>query len=253
MKFLDYCQGADPLYADLAEVLIGTGMRKGEALGLRWEDVRLNKRILYVRHSLTALNNNQLILGTPKTRTSRNWVALSDRVIEALHRRALEQGLTERHTPAPARNALPTSGFVFTDPDGQPLHPRHVTIRFHQLCDRAGVPRCSVHDLRHLAVTMAVDHGAPLVVVSKTVRHSTLSTTASIYHHLTARAEREAVEAIERALAFRTSRDTPRPPAISTHGFTNTRRHSRQRLRTIILANTPSALPASGKPLGTQY
>lgn len=199
-QFLTYCHRADPLFADLVEVLIGTGMRKGEALGLCWEDVRFHERILYVRHSLIALDNNHLVLETPKTDASRTWVALSGRVTAALRRRALERGRARGRAPTASGDGLPAADFVFTLPNGRPLHPEYVLNHFHLLCERAGVPRCGVHDLRHLAATIAISHGVPLTVVSKTLRHSTTSSTANIYTHLTAQAARGAVDTIEQAL-----------------------------------------------------
>ncbi len=78
---------ADPL-ADLYEVMIGTGLRRGEVLGLHWADVHLMDRTLFVRWTLTAVNNNHLHLGPPKTKASRNWVGLNTRVTAALHRQA---------------------------------------------------------------------------------------------------------------------------------------------------------------------
>lgn len=74
--------------ADLFEFLIGTGLRKGEALGLHWDDVHLSERVLYVRCTLSAIDNNRLVITPPKTRSSRNWVAISPRVAAALHHRA---------------------------------------------------------------------------------------------------------------------------------------------------------------------
>ncbi|WP_052682416.1 site-specific integrase, partial [Saccharothrix sp. ST-888] len=87
-RFLRFTHAIDPLYADLAELMIGTGMRKGEALALRWDDVHLRERTLFIRATLSAVNNNQLLLTAPKTKGSRAWVALSDRVADALDDRA---------------------------------------------------------------------------------------------------------------------------------------------------------------------
>ncbi|MFE7974873.1 tyrosine-type recombinase/integrase [Streptomyces shenzhenensis] len=89
---------------------------------------------------------------------------------------------------------------VFCRPDGRPLRPSAVLDRLRQLSEEAGVPRVTVHDLRHLAATLTITAGVPLTVVSKTLRHSTLSTTANIYSHLTRHAAREAVETIEHTL-----------------------------------------------------
>ncbi|MFE6905239.1 tyrosine-type recombinase/integrase [Streptomyces erythrochromogenes] len=88
-----------------------------------------------------------------------------------------------------------------------------VLDRLHQLSEEAGVPRITVHDLRHPAATITISAGVPLTVVSKTLWHSTLSTTANIYSHLTWQAAREAVDTIDRTLtgAQSTSRGTSRP------------------------------------------
>lgn len=71
VRFLQRCHRADPEMADLFEFLIGTGLRKGEALALHWDDVHLAERVLYVRCTLSAIDNNHLVITTPKTRTSR--------------------------------------------------------------------------------------------------------------------------------------------------------------------------------------
>jgi integrase len=196
-RFLDYAHSTDPLFADLVEVLIGTGLRKGEALGLHWKDVHLDQHTLFVRYTLSAIDNNQRILTTPKTRSSRAWVALSPRVEAALRNRAYDT--TNGAQPSP-------EGYVFHRPDGQPLHPEYVLNHFHDLSAKAGVPRIGVHDLRHLTATISITAGVPLTVVSKTLRHSTLSTTANIYSHLTAEAAQQAVDTIDQALTAEKTR-----------------------------------------------
>ncbi len=105
-RFLRHCHHTDPLMADFVEVLIGTGMRKGEALGLHWTDVHLDEQVLYVRYTLSAINNSRLVITTPKTRSSKNWVATSPRVATALtHQAPL--------TPAAPQPDDPFSGLVF--------------------------------------------------------------------------------------------------------------------------------------------
>ncbi|MFJ8538318.1 tyrosine-type recombinase/integrase [Streptomyces sp. NPDC093591] len=143
------------------------------------------------------------MITTPKTRSSKNGVAISPRVA-ALQRRARSSGRTHS-----SPSALFT-GLVFCRPDGRPLRPSAVLARLRQLSDEAGVPRVTVHDLRHLAATLTITAGVPLTAVSKTLRHSTLSTTASIYGHLTAsiyghltqQAAREAVDTLEHTLTW---------------------------------------------------
>ncbi|MCX5085488.1 tyrosine-type recombinase/integrase [Streptomyces sp. NBC_00401] len=203
VRFLAYCHEADPYMADLFEFLIGTGMRKGEALGLHWDDVHLSEGVLYVRSTLSAIDNNRLVLTTPKTRSSRNWVAISPRVATALHHRAPTAPYA-RSDPVD-----PFAGLVFCQADGRPLRPHLVLDRLHRLSDEVGVPRVTVHDLRHLAATITINAGVPLTVVSKTLRHSTLSTTANVYSHLTQQAAREAVDTIDRTLTQATTTGLP--------------------------------------------
>ncbi|MEV4740928.1 tyrosine-type recombinase/integrase [Streptomyces sp. NPDC049555] len=200
VAFLRYCHTADPLMADLVEVLVGTGIRKGEALALRWDDVHFDKRVLYIHTTLSAIDNNRLVITTPKTRSSRNWVAISGRVATALQRR--------RRARCPSTAEGLEGDFVFHRPDGRPIHPEYALNRFHLLSREAGVSRTTIHDLRHLSATISINAGVPLAVVSKTLRHSTLSTTANVYSHLTAQAAREAVDVIDKILTH-----ADRPPA----------------------------------------
>ncbi|GHH83295.1 hypothetical protein GCM10018781_70060 [Kitasatospora indigofera] len=89
----------------------------------------------------------------------------------------------------------PAGGYVFHR-HGCPLHPKNLLDRFHLLCDKAGVPRIALHDLRHLTAGFATAAGVPLPVISKTLRHRTLSTSANIYTDLTFRAARATVDAV---------------------------------------------------------
>ncbi|MFB7054940.1 tyrosine-type recombinase/integrase [Streptomyces vinaceus] len=241
-RFLAYCHQADPEMADLFEVLIGTGMRKGEALGLHWDDVHLTEGVLYVRCTLSAIDDNRLVITTPKTRASRGWVAISPRVATALRHRALTMPRT-RGDPDD-----PFVGLVFCRPDGRPLEPHQVLDRLRRLSAEAGVPRITVHDLRHLAATITITAGVPLTVVSKTLRHSTLSTTANIYSHLTQLAAREAVDTIDRALtgAEKASHQTDRaawlrPPRDHIHRL-------REALRRLRSAAPPAFSATADRP-----
>ncbi|TMU98546.1 tyrosine-type recombinase/integrase [Streptomyces sp. DASNCL29] len=93
IRFLRHCHTNDPDFADLIAFLIGTGLHRGEALGLHWDDVHLDAHTIYVRWTLSAIDNNTLALTVPKNRKSSDWVALSPRV-HAL--------LTHRKTRHPA-------------------------------------------------------------------------------------------------------------------------------------------------------
>jgi integrase len=195
VAFLQYCCRVDDPLTELYELLICTGMRKGEALGLHWADVDLDARLLFVRHTLVAVDNSRLVLNPPKTPGSRAWIALSTRAVRALRRRA-----RRRRGEAAIGPCHRDRGLVFCRSDGQPLRPEYVLRHFYDLVKAAGLPRVRVHDLRHLAATIMITSGVPLATVSKTLRHTTLSTTVNIYGHLTRQAAQDAVDAAAAAL-----------------------------------------------------
>lgn len=194
--FLRYCAEIDDALAELFEVLVGTGLRKGEALALHWSDVDLDERVLFVRHTLSNVNNTTPVFTTPKTKTSLDWVGLSARVVAALHRQAERQ----RRQQLAAGEEFHNQDLVFCRPNGEPLRPEYVLRHLHQLTDEVDLPRIRVHDLRHLAATLMIASRVPLGVVSKTMRHSTLSVTVNIYGHLARNTAHEAVEAMAATL-----------------------------------------------------
>ncbi|MDH6145554.1 integrase [Kitasatospora sp. GP30] len=155
VRFLDYAHKHDPLFANLVELIINTGMRKGEALGLHWDDVHLDEGVLFVRYTLSTVDNHHTVLTPPKTPSSLSWIAINQRA-----RRALDD-LADHHFLG---YTLPTHGYVFHH-HGRPVNPKQVLDRFHRLCDETGVPRIAVHDLRHLATTLALNGGVPFVIV----------------------------------------------------------------------------------------
>ncbi|MGC9669747.1 site-specific integrase [Planosporangium sp. 12N6] len=275
-QFLRHCRTVDDPLADLFELLIATGLRKGEALALRWADVDLDQGMLFIRHTLAAVDNAHLIFTDPKTRGSRAWVALSARAIAALHRQTARQ-----HRQWPTLTVPEPERLVFSRPDGRPLRPEYVLRHFRRLTTDARLPRIRVHDLRHAAATIMITSGVPLAVVSKTLRHSTLSVTVNIYGHLTRQAAHDAVEATATALDTATLHagqppmpappaprraTTPRPRPDNRHGPGHRRPTSRPHHRPGTRARTrhgattlrpprpetqPADTPAKAYPLVT--
>ncbi|WP_433270863.1 site-specific integrase [Actinosynnema sp. CS-041913] len=184
-RFLRWCHDHNDPLADLFEVLIGTGLRKGEALALHWNDINLDNHVLFVRYTLSNVNNTTPVFTTPKTKTSRTWIGLSDRVVTALRNQSIRQ---------------PGRDLVFTRRDGHPLRHEHVLHRFHSLTAAAGLPRIRVHDLRHFAATTMLNSRVPLAVISRAMRHSNLSTTTEVYGHLLRHVAHDAVDVIANAL-----------------------------------------------------
>src|SRR6266511_2513316 len=145
------------------------GLRRGEAAGLRWTDLDLDHRVIVIGQQRIACGRT-VAVGPPKTASSRRVIAL-DRVTARLLRTHLRQQRAEHHT---AGDAWQDSGYVFTTPDGAPLHPDYLTRRFHRLVDLSGLPPVRLHDLRHGAATLAHATGADLKTVQELLGHASI-------------------------------------------------------------------------------
>jgi integrase len=184
----------DRLHA-LYSVATALGLRQGEALGLRWEELDLERRELRVRFALQRVKG-QLVLVEPKTKTSRRTIRLPVAVVEALraHRaRQLEDRLV-------AGSAWQECGLVFTTRKGTPLEGTEVTKHFQRRLIAAGLPRMRFHELRHSAASLMLAQGVPLRSVMEVLGHSTIALTANTYGHLFPNLLDDAADAMDRAL-----------------------------------------------------
>jgi integrase len=182
----------DRLHA-LYSVALGTGMRQGELLGLRWEDVDLAGGCLHVRRQLHEVSG-RLWLGDVKTARARRRIDLPSLAVEALraHRQRM---LTEGH--APHRDAL-----VFCDTEGGPIRKSNLVRRsFHPLVRRAGLPPTRFHDLRHTHATLLLQQGVHPKVVAERLGHSTISITLDTYSHVLPSLGAEAARRFDALLA----------------------------------------------------
>ena len=157
---------------------IGLGMRQGELLALRWSDIDLDAGTVTVRHTLNPVT---MTLAEPKTERARRTLRIPAEVLDALreHRRAQVE---ERLSRGSRWKDL---DYVFATRDGKPLMARNVLRALHEHLERAGLPRQRFHDLRHAYATLLLEDGEELGVISRTLGHANITTTANIYAHLT--------------------------------------------------------------------
>ena len=164
----------DGLHDDQLEALyvtaLGTGLRQGELLALRWQDVDLEAGTLTVRHTLQRFTRE---LSEPKTDRSRRTLRLPQRVIAAL---AAQRG---------RQAVVPMSGLIFATGAGAPLHSVNVTRSLQRTLKRLGLPQRRFHDLRHTFATLALEAGEDLATVSRALGHTSVATTADVYMHVT--------------------------------------------------------------------
>ena len=193
-QFLEAIQ-EDRLYA-LFYVALGTGLRRGELLGLRWQDVDLNEGRLTVRQEIVRKSKGTLVKA-PKTEKSRATISLSRGVVEVLKKHKARQA-QERLLMG---DQYHDSGLVFTTFEGKPLDPSYISgDYFGKLIEKAKVRKINFHALRHTHATILASQGVPLKVVSERLRHSSVAITGDIYSHVFAQMDREAADSFDAAM-----------------------------------------------------
>ncbi|MFI1941237.1 tyrosine-type recombinase/integrase [Streptomyces purpureus] len=193
-QFLDAAR-TDRLHA-LYEVALRTGLRKGELLGLHWEDLDLTTGTASIRRSLQRTRSGGLTHLPTKTRASERRIALPTECLHSLKKHQERQN-KERETAGPDWR---DNGLVFTTPTGRPLDPANLTRRFRNFLNRAGLRRIRFHDLRHSTATLLLEQGVDLVVIKELLGHAHIGVTAGVYAHVRLRLQRQAIDTLGHAL-----------------------------------------------------
>lgn len=183
----------------LFELALRTGLRKGELLGLRWEDLDLAGGTASIRRTLQRTNSQGLTALPTKTQSSERRIALPTEC-----RRSLEQHRDRQHQEREAAGASwKASGYVFTRTDGNPIEGATLTRHFNALLRRAALRRIRFHDLRHSAATLLLEQGVELVVIKELLGHAHIGMTATVYAHVRLRLQRDAIDLLGHALRNR--------------------------------------------------
>jgi integrase len=159
-------------------LLITTGMRRGEALGLRWQDIDLDANSIAIRQTRVQLGY-QAVVSTPKTQKGRRLVALdpvTTACLASLWERREEECIHEGRR-------LDPGDLVFLDDLGEPLHPERASRMFRSASRKAGVPPIRLHDLRHTHATLALSAGVHPKIVSERLGHANIGITLDTYSH----------------------------------------------------------------------
>jgi integrase len=176
----------------LIVLMLGTGLRRGEALALHWRDVDLAGGHVRVRLTLSRVER-ALVFDEPKTSQSRRFVSLPSPVVETLRRH--KASLAAERLAAVAW--VPWQGhddLVFPTHVGTPTDPRNALRAFEGIAKRAGLSGVGLHTLRHSAASALIASGAHLKVVQEMLGHSSYGITADVYAHVNVEQQREAAQ-----------------------------------------------------------
>ncbi len=166
-------------------VLLSTGMRRGELLGLRWADVNLDTGQLTIRRTLITTDVQRkgdpgYSWSEPKTAKGRRTVALDEGCVRALREHRKRQA-AERLAFGPG---YADGDLVVCEPDGRPIHPKTFSYRWEAAVKRQGLPTLTVHGARHTWATLALQAGISPRVVQERLGHANVGVTLGTYTHV---------------------------------------------------------------------
>ncbi len=162
---------------------LATGLRRGELLGMKWEDIDMKQGIIRVRRQVSRIDG-KIVEAPLKTKNSYRVVTISPQAIEVLKQ----------------QKAKTNDQYVFPSPNGGPISPDSVNNMLHRVLDRAGIPKVRFHDLRHTFATLALQNGVDIKTVSGMLGHFSAGFTLDTYAHVTTAAQKEAAETMGQVL-----------------------------------------------------
>lgn len=156
---------------------LATGLRRGELLGLKWQDIDWKNGIIKVRRQVARVNG-EIVEAPLKTKNSYRAVSISPQAIEVLKQQKAQTNDT----------------YVFPSPNGGPISPDSVNNMLKRVLERAGIPKVRFHDLRHTFATIALQNGVDIKTVSGMLGHFSAGFTLDTYAHVTTAAQKEAAQ-----------------------------------------------------------
>jgi integrase len=180
----------------IVSLLLASGVRRSELLGLRLGDVDLDQGLLHVRGAVISVKGNAVVRDRGKSAAAERTLALPPTVI------ALLRVQCARVQEMMAGSGVHGLGFLFPGPLGRPMRPKLMTDRLKRLMRGAGItePRAPCHAWRHTSGTLTFDATTNIKLVQARLGHANVSTTMGLYVHSLEEREREAADHFERLL-----------------------------------------------------
>jgi len=164
---------------------LATGLRRGELLGLKWQDIDMVNGTIRVQRQVARIDG-EIVEAPLKTKNSYRTVSIGPDAIEVLKEQKKKVGDSE---------------YVFPSPNGGPISPDSVLNMLHRVLERAGLPKIRFHDLRHTFATLALQNGVDIKTVSGMLGHFSAGFTLDTYAHVTTSAQREAANTMGNVLS----------------------------------------------------
>lgn len=179
----------------IIKLLLFTGMRSGEALGLQWSDINFKTNTITVNHTLSDVGGKHF-LTTPKTKSSKRCIAMSKTVAEMLH----EHWLHQMELKLSLGSAFLHPEMVFTSDIGNYKDRSNLNTSFRRFLKDTEFDFLTLHCLRHCNATLLLNSGVDIKIVSDHLGHSDIGTTANIYADVLESSRRQTANILEAAL-----------------------------------------------------
>lgn len=187
-------------YGTMFKVALSLGLRKGEVVGLRWQDVDFDNATLSVRYQITGLRQGGKLIQTElKTKKSRRLLRLPAVLAAALK----AQRTAQLELRMKAGDKWIDNGLVFTNSLGGPVDPRNVNRQLTRILKESGLRHVRVHDLRHSCASILHALGEDVLTISHILGHSSISVTGDIYTHVFAQTAAGGLDKLDAMLAAR--------------------------------------------------
>lgn len=177
----------------LYQLAITTGMRQGELLGLKWQDVDWERRNLQIQRQLNRGYHGGFEFGVPKTKAGIRKIIIGVETANILKEHQQNQYIEMQN----AGEDWQDNDLIFPSEIGTPMHDRNLFRRYKNLIKDAGLPDIRFHDLRHTAASLMLNHGVPLLVVSKRLGHAKPSITLDTYGHMIPSMQEQAADLMD--------------------------------------------------------
>lgn len=172
----------------ILNVMIASGARLGEVMGLRWNCVDFENSRILVKNNLQYMPSKGIYETTTKTGEER-YISLPESVMKLMREWKQEQRCIS--------GVLSFNGFCFTTDDGiKPMHPQSVKCFLDRFAKRHGLPHLHAHAFRHTQASLLIASGSDIVSVSKRLGHKDTTTTMNIYAHELAKADKRSANVI---------------------------------------------------------
>ena len=173
-----------------------TGARRGELLGLKWENVDFENNRIYICNNILYSSVLGVYESTPKTANSKRHISLPAETMLLLKEyKEWQDGRIEYFM-----GYYQDKGYVFTRDNGEPVHPDSITNYLNKFSKKYNLPHINAHAFRHTMASLLYYNGADSVSVSGRLGHAQVSTTANIYAHIIDKADRKNAELLSEVL-----------------------------------------------------